>query len=133
MVAMDMALNLGSINCAKPFLRLFQEGGYIAGNSQSGTAKYNIAGTNRTRSEAYLMLGTMRATTKKRDGSIVHSRVEKEAAESTESWEVPQAKLRADVGYNEAACGHDDMGRVNSIPKAIRVSKTVHIYHQRDV
>jgi len=124
---METALNLASITCVKPFLRPFQESGYILTSDKVGPATYGITGASRTRSESYLMLGTAGSTTKNKDGSIVHAAGKQEAEVATERRSMPRAKLRADVGQHEVACEHDERGHGDATPKAIRVSRTVQV------
>ena len=70
---METALNLASVTCLKPFLRPFQESGLLVNTTQHGPVKYDIGGTSRSRSETYLMLGTIGSTLKNKDGSIVRT------------------------------------------------------------
>jgi len=127
-IAMDIALNLGSITCAKPVLRPFQEAGYQPSDSYSGKAtNYNIARTNRSRSEAYLMLGTAKSTTKRQDGSIVQARLGTKSEDDADSWVEPRPRLRGDGGKSKAACERDEEEHADALPKTIHVLKTVHV------
>jgi hypothetical protein len=125
-VAMETALNLASVTCLKPFLRPFQESGYIA-RSINTSGNYGITGANRSRSEAYLMLGTSGSTVKNKHGSIIQSRIEKEPSTVNRRQSVPRPKLREDAMDNEAACEHDERPYRNTPAKAIQVSRTVEV------
>ncbi|KAK3112625.1 hypothetical protein LTR53_010916 [Teratosphaeriaceae sp. CCFEE 6253] len=137
-VVMETALNLASVTCMRPFLRPFQESGFILTSTQEGGGppKYNITGASRTRSESYLMLGTAGSTTRNKNGSVVQTTAsEKERGEDgPQRRDVPRARLRADLGHNEAACEHDaGRGHGSPVPKAIRVSRTVQVRRQDDM
>ncbi|KAK5702463.1 hypothetical protein LTR17_022296 [Elasticomyces elasticus] len=129
-VAMETALNLASVTCVKPFLRPFQEGGYISTTTPNAPASYGITGASRSRSEAYLMLGTAGSTVKNKDGSIMHTATQKELDDAADRKGTPRVKLRADGGRHEAACEHDGRGYGHAAPKVIRVSRTVQVQNQ---
>lgn len=132
-VVMEIALNLASVTCLKPFLRPFQESGYIVSSTLNASGNYGITGANRTKSEAYLMLGTAGSTLKNKDGSIIQSRTEKEPGTSTQRQSIPRPKFRADAIDNEAACEHEGRGYRNAPAKAIQVSRTVQVERDSDL
>ncbi|KAK3671127.1 hypothetical protein LTR78_008928 [Recurvomyces mirabilis] len=131
-VVMDTALNLASVTCLRPFLRPFQESGYIVSSSLSASGKYGITGANRTRTEAYLMLGTAGSTVQNKHGSIVLSRVDKEPSVTTQPQGMPRFNMRADATHNETACELEERGHRDTPAKAIRVSKTVQVQQESD-
>ena len=125
---MEMALNLASVTCLKPFLRPFQESGYIPTTMQEGPIDYGITGAKSSRSESYLMLGTAgTTTTKNKDGSIIQAPVEVSQRQS-----IPRARLRADDGQHEAKCEYDAREYGQATPKVIRVSRTVQVQRGSD-
>jgi len=133
-VTMEIALNLASVTCLKPFLRPFQDAGYILSTSLDGPPKYGITGPSRLRSETYLMLGTIGSTvTRNKDGSIVRTRVEQEIEDVGQLQSMPRAKLRADAGHHEAACEHDGQGYGDVTSKGIQVSTTVEVQRNHDL
>lgn len=128
-IAMATALNLASVTCVTPFLRPFQNAGYVPGSSKDMTVGYGITGANRSRHEDYLMLGT-KGTTKTKDGSIVLASMDKESDNSQRGQDPGRARLRADPVYSETAVEQGAQGVSRAPEKGIRGSRSVNVQHR---
>lgn len=129
-IAMETALNLASVTCLTPFLRPFQESGYIRSASQDGLVKYGITGANRSRNETYIMLGTAKSTTRAKDGSIVHMSTDKQPENLGLRDATGGTRLRADAGHHEAVVEREESGRDGAPQTGIRVSRSVNVQSQ---
>lgn len=126
-IAMETALNLASVTCLTPFLRPFQDAGYMRSTSQDGLVKYGITGGNRSRNETYIMLGTAKSTTRAKDGSIVHTSADKELENREGAGHV---KLRTDAGHHETVVGREELEDDGAPETGIRVSRSVKVQTQ---